>query len=206
MLFSPFAPAYAACPQKIGEQPIVSIQINIGQPRYHFVSRRTIAREQQGPFATDQHTTGLFTGTLAWEFSFATNTLYDGVGASCTYLQGVVLEITAPALDIYIDHQYSQGSCEYNEILTHENQHYFHFMQAIRDNIPALETALRTASLQNYMFYGATPQSNMEKFSAALQPYVDVSMKRIKIRREKWDALMDSPENYAATTKRCNNW
>lgn len=128
-------------------------------------------------------------------------------GAVCASLQQVEVTWRMSQFQVDVAADYRRGSCPYEEILRHENQHVAIAQRAFAEADYNLrrdlgDLARRTAP---FVVRGTPHQAAQElaaRFMAAAQPALD------KYRRDtaRENAAIDTVESYRAVAARCRDW
>ena len=80
-------------------------------------------------------------GTFSPQINSAYNSKYF-----CVYLESVDATVGFEDFEITIDEKYEKGSCEYNAVLEHENQHIKDSKKALDKVFPEIEDALKNVA------------------------------------------------------------
>lgn len=130
-------------------------------------------------------------------------------GPICVWVESVDIDFSWRRMDVYISSQYGRGSCPYQVILDHENQHvaintrtfekYRALMlQALRGatDIPTKAAPLVVQSLQG------GKALITQRIDRAVMPLYEAFQRELLAENAKIDTL----ENYRRTQARCAQW
>jgi hypothetical protein len=126
-------------------------------------------------------------------------------GRLCVWVTDVAARVGDPELDVYVAANYPEGTCEYNVVREHENQHVEINRSVIHAWGPRIGAQLRDSVGQSFPMVAAgnadiqrIPQMLMD----SLQPLFDAMNSELRQR----NGAIDTPENYRLTAARCKNW
>lgn len=126
-------------------------------------------------------------------------------GRLCVWVTDVAARLGDPELDVYVAANYPEGTCEYDVVREHENQHVEINRSVVRAWGPRIGAQLRDFVARSFPMVAATtadvqkiPRTLMDR----LQPLFDAMNGEL---RQKNGAI-DTPENYRRTAARCKNW
>jgi len=116
-------------------------------------------------------------------------------GKACVQIKNIeVMLWTKPA--IIIASNFKKGTCEYNEILAHEERHH-------ETNVTVVETlAMRMeadmprliAMMENRYVQKGSVQDEFEKLKQSMSDALDIYLEEITIRKKEFNALVDTPQ------------
>jgi hypothetical protein len=208
LAMGPWPAALAACRGLDPVTPEVRIRTEEPPPpRIVAAAQAEIRRrtEQDGRGApADAVTRGLTIDELRTEtgYTLATATLPDG--SRCVALKGIQAKVGSGGLTVLIDRRYQPGTCQYQAILEHEQQHVRINAEALTRTGRLLEQRLRAVA--NDWAGRWVPESEAKEIAAAVN---DPGADSVRVARDAADAKharLDSPESYAAVQARCDRW
>ena len=147
---------------------------------------------------------------------FSNNSLYE-VNWSKTWfkqeyrmwVENLRVEFTYDTLNVYVTSAYPEGSCEYQAILDHENQHvavhrrmYGQYQGIFKD---ALRQGKGIPLASNPIVVESIPEGKKEisdRISAVLDPVFNQFRDALQAEQDQ----LDTPGNYAALRGQCQNW
>ncbi|MBN1783384.1 MAG: hypothetical protein JW812_00250 [Alphaproteobacteria bacterium] len=182
--------------------PVVVFKINYGQPNYKDVTSDFISEKSKST-----HARGLTEARFQMTYDVKVR-----AENNCLFLDTLTVLYGYADLDIYITNQYEKSSCEYNQILSHENHHIFVHQDALRQYSTRFgETIKRVATAipPEYIKIGVkNADFQINKMISRLKNDRDLSRLEAEFntQREKQNADLDQRENYEKITKRCKNW
>ncbi|PKU23672.1 hypothetical protein CWS72_15490 [Telmatospirillum siberiense] len=126
-------------------------------------------------------------------------------GSACVWVTEVAARIGDPELDVYVAANYPEGTCEYDVVREHENQHVEINRGVVHAWAPRIGAELRHVVAQSFPVSVAgsadvrqLPRMLMDR----LRPLLDGM--RAEMRQK--NGALDTPENYRRTAARCKNW
>jgi hypothetical protein len=127
----------------------------------------------------------------------------------CVWVESVQVDFSYDKLDVYVSSQYPVGSCPYQVITNHENQHVAIDQRVLAKYRTLIEKALkRSRSIPTK----AHPLSvvSMDNGKAIINKRLDAIVNKITAAYQKetirQNAKIDTPANYRRTQALCNNW
>lgn len=165
---------------------------------------------QSDPLSEHYHVYGLT------QAGFSTGTLYEVNWSKKWFkneyrmwVDNLRVEFTYDTLNVFVTSAYSEGSCEYQATLDHENQHvaihrqlYLQYQKKFEDavgqaaDIPLESHPVTVSSLEE------GKKEIGEKISAVLDPVFD----KFKDELQQEQGKLDTPENYSMLKQQCQHW
>lgn len=128
---------------------------------------------------------------------------------ACVGLEKVVVTIGYDTLIVYIDKKYKPGSCEYEVIKDHEDYHVSVSQQAMaffkKDIEKAIKSAVDALSVHEVRHQAEANQvveDQLNQVISGLNPL----MKHINQKIAEKNYIIDTPESYRETSRKCRNW
>ncbi len=178
---------------------------------YHDHSTRQIeALRHQKLHMRNMHEPGL---TLA-EHELKTDFRISGMGRSdrkrvCVWLESLDVDFSYTRMDVFISSQYGEGSCPYQVIRDHENQHVSINLATLKKYREKMETAIKGAmslpTKANPLSFSSLNQAK-NILAARIKGIVDPIYKRFKDEVMRNNNQIDTMENYRRTQAKCSNW
>jgi hypothetical protein len=133
----------------------------------------------------------------------------DRTGEYCIWVESLSLDFSYKRMDVYISSQYPEGSCQYNVILGHENQHV-----AINNRTLQIYYSMMRKALWNARFIPTKakplPVRSLSQGKAILTRRINGILNPLNERFKKAvraeNAKIDTIANYRATQAKCSNW
>jgi hypothetical protein len=153
----------------------------------------------------DWHPVGLMGRDLKWEFRVQVQGQRLAKGF-CVALKDAELTIGYDRIDVYVDRRYRPGTCQYDVILEHENQHVRNFQDTLAGYLPDIRARLADEAA------GAVPQvagsmsTGARYFVNYLRDRLTPMIERMQRDMAVADARLDTPDSYRATQARCDGW
>ncbi|MGE5516687.1 MAG: hypothetical protein ACM31D_12785 [Bacteroidota bacterium] len=207
LALAPGAAWAAACPAN----PPAEIRVisSVPQPSYHHdLTRPQIgARAGSGHMTSDRRHLGLT--SISHNYTVSPTVAFRRMpdGGICAWLKSVELALKVTQFRVDVAAEYRQGSCAYDEILRHENQHVAidqrAYVAADRDMRTALADAVRREqSFQVHSTQDQAVKMVLNRLEAAVRPAFELHMGEAR----RANAAMDTQENYRAEQRRCKDW
>lgn len=131
----------------------------------------------------------------------------------CVGLKEIVFKIGLEKLDVYIDKKYRPNSCAYKVVKEHEDIHVNIFRQAVSFYRRDIESELRKAVDKLYpvsLYKSEASQRRIDELTKQefvrvlneIKPLLNFINRKI----DEKNSLIDTEENYRATSARCRDW
>jgi len=130
-------------------------------------------------------------------------------GQPCAWIDKLTVDVTPEKMEIYVPSEYPEGSCEYDQILSHERQHEDTHRDVLNENVDNLRRALASA---DYLPARGTPLTVADRPEAErrIEEMIDKATKPVyaqfKEELKQRQAVIDLPANYLWTQNRCHDW
>jgi hypothetical protein len=205
---APSAAFGAACTVPGHEAPPkVAVSSSVAEPVYRqALSRHDLSRQVHPQESRDNDLGRARSDTLltvsprVWTFGM-------GGGRHCVAVESVDVTWRIETVTVDIASEYRPGSCAYQAIKEHEDEHVRLTRGAFAEHLPRLKAA--AAELARDLGPAITTADGeaaarevATRFTQTLQPVVDSYQREIGRR----NAVIDTPESYAAVQRRCKQW
>jgi hypothetical protein len=202
--------ALPALCNELGNNVTVTVHTDPGQvvlkAGYSQADLERVQRASGRGGALGGHPIGLTQSDLRTAYKAGVNTINLPSGQFCAALSSVEVALTYSRMDVYIDRRYREGSCEYQAIRYHEEQHVRFFRDALESHkadIHALvEAAARKVPPIVVDRREQAPQILLKQVEATVKPSLD----RMSSDSQRLNAAIDTPESYRAVMAQCGNW
>ncbi|HLO75397.1 MAG TPA: hypothetical protein VK196_02950 [Magnetospirillum sp.] len=203
------APAWgAACPAP-ARNPTVRVVSQMPRPDY----RHSLDRSQIGALAGHGRMTSdkSHAGLTRTDTSFTVKPILTfqrlGDGTLCASLKEVEANWRMTRLQVDIASEYRQGSCPYQEVLRHENEHVSIAQSYFTEADRGLKQDL-TAFAQGMGAFvvRGSPQQAAEDAASRFMRRAENVLDRYRRGTTRDNAAIDTPENYRAVSRRCRDW
>jgi len=193
--------------------PKVTVRARFCNPKYNsqysraeFLKKANVAKSD--PHLLSERVTGLTVGSLDPTLRVAPS-LERKSGQMCVTLKEIDVELSCPALTVYIDKKYAPSSCEYQVVRKHENYHVAVWQQAPtffkKDVEKALHNVLKQMSPKIVHSQKEVDEAADQMRQTVYQTIKSVHENIIRKIKEK-HAAIDTTEIYRETTEMCHNW
>lgn len=208
---SPVAAAEGiGCPssQSLRIRPVVEVQTAVPTPQYrNDVSRTKLTAMMQGPDSNGRgHGTvlGLTYGGYQAKWSVEAYSMRQGQ-IHCHYLKKADVRLMMPSLQVYIASEYRQGSCQYQVVLNHENEHVRVNQYVIRKYVPIIRSALER-EVHRLLPLASVNPNPAQAIEEALNPTINSLLKDMYGERDRGNAGIDTNYQYQKASQQCNRW
>ncbi|MGE5537854.1 MAG: hypothetical protein ACM30I_04500 [Gemmatimonas sp.] len=136
--------------------------------------------------------------------TFATMQTSAGV---CVQPAAIELHIGFDPVIVYIERDYGRGSCQYEAIDGHEQQHVRNMDTALDAWLPRIRAALDAAADdRRYPMLARDEEAAQTDGVAIINAALDVPLDGFARDRAAMDAALDSPDSYKALKASCATW
>ncbi len=199
--------ATASCPKQKVE---INFKYKLGKVIYNYsLSRHEFAKQSPKFRNNPQNLLGLTVSRLGVGFPTVEGKAVPYKGKYCVSISKIDFEIGFDKFKVYVDKKYRHGTCERRVIKAHEDEHVLIYKEGMRFFAPDIKKALRQA-VQQLKPQEVTSQSmGQQVFDSQaqfvirkVQPLLDHINKKL----EEKQGMIDTPESYARTNRKCKNW
>lgn len=127
-------------------------------------------------------------------------------GGYCVYLETVGAEFGWKRMEVHIANEYRRGSCEYNAVLDHENQHISIIRNALSEYAPRVRAELERELRRQPPMYTRNPQTAADRAVEGLYGRMRGVVDRFQRSQASRHGAIDSSRNYGAISDLCPNW
>lgn len=127
---------------------------------------------------------------------------------ACVNLEKLEVLLTAKP-EILIASNFKKGTCEYREIINHEQQHIRILRRFVREQTPKLKREV-SKILKQTQTTAAISEDNVKRAQTRIQDQVVARItayqKQVLKTLKKRQSAIDTPREYAKVSRACNNW
>jgi len=157
--------------------------------------------------AGDGHQQALGVTFVETRFSLAGSTEGQRRGSGyCVYLETVQAEFGWNKMEVFVASEYPPGSCEYNAVLDHENQHVSINNTVLRELAPRIRAELEALLSQERAVFTSNPRAAGDQALRALHAKMDSILDAYEAELRRRNAVIDTAKNYAAINDLCRDW
>jgi hypothetical protein len=127
-------------------------------------------------------------------------------GRHCVVPTKIDVEMGYPLFEILIDNRYRRGTCQYNAILDHENEHVDLFLDVLKRFTPWLESRILTEAGRIKPIIVTSPNRAARHFTTILMSKIKSAAKKLSTATARENARIDTLENYRIIQAQCNKW
>ncbi|MGY9015102.1 MAG: hypothetical protein ACKVG9_07405 [Rhodospirillales bacterium] len=127
-------------------------------------------------------------------------------GKYCALPTKIDIKMGYPSFEILIDSRYRRGTCQYNAIRDHENEHVDLYLEALNRFTPWLESRiLNEASLIKHIIV-TYPDRAARHFTAVLMSKIKTAAKKLSNAAARENARIDTLQSYRTIQAQCTKW
>ena len=128
-------------------------------------------------------------------------------GGTCMYVSKAVVNFsfTDPAR-IYVSSKYAPGSCEYDAIAAHENQHVGIHLNTRAAYSPVLKRKVMEALVSGGPVSARTSEEATARLQERISTAIDDGIREFQGMTARFNGLIDTTDNYLALQSGCDNW
>lgn len=201
----------AGCAKPPGfEQAQVQVEASLAQPQYRTdLNRNQLTamsgkRQSNAAAAGRGHSLGLTYAEFFTQWRIRTFSQRRGAGF-CHWIGGAEVTLGMPSLTVYVASEYAPGSCQYNTIKLHENEHVRINQAVVRKFVPILQERLQREIQRINPLINNEPDGRRAA-AAALDRVVKEVIAEMYRERDRHNGAIDTRENYERTGQRCDSW
>jgi hypothetical protein len=124
----------------------------------------------------------------------------------CALPTKIDIKMGYPSFEILIDSRYRPGTCQYNAIRDHENEHVNLYLEALNHFTPWLETRILTEARRIKPIVVTSPDRAAQYFTNVLMSKIKSFANKLSNAATRQNELIDTVESYRAIQAQCNKW
>ncbi|MHA1540787.1 MAG: hypothetical protein ACTSXL_04105 [Alphaproteobacteria bacterium] len=193
-------PIYATNCEK-QKTPAVEFKVDYGEVAYKKADRSFLSNR-----GTD-HTNGLTASKFQMSYRMRVQAKND-----CIFLNSLTVSYGYNELIVYILDKYHEDSCEYKEILAHENNHVFVHQDVLRRYeekfTKAFEAIMEEVEPVPFKIGDKDIEKKMNAIMLKIKndPRLEELENSFNKERKDDNSSLDKTENYKIITSKCENW
>ncbi|MBQ3034739.1 MAG: hypothetical protein IJD25_01670 [Alphaproteobacteria bacterium] len=199
--------ATASCPKQKVE---IHFKYKIGKVIYNYsLSRYEFSKKAPQFRKNPSNLLGLTISKLDVGFPRVEGKIFQHKGLYCVGVSKINFEIGFDKFNVYIDKKYKQGTCERHVVKEHEDEHVTIYKEGMHFFAPDIKKAIRKAAQEvepKAVKTQAAAQKIFEEQAREIVRKVDPLLKHINKKLEEKQGMIDTPESYAKTSRKCKNW
>ncbi len=133
-------------------------------------------------------------------------TILPRSGGYCVYLETVGAEFGWRRKEVHIASEYRKGTCEYNAVFDHENQHVSIIKNALSAYAPQVRAELERELSRQLPVFTRNPRTAADQVVEDLYGRMRGVVDRFQQSQASRHAAIDSSSNYGAIADLCPNW
>ena len=191
--------------------PAIKVIVSEGKLDYDF----TLSGDQLGKLARSERQTahsklgrvrGLTLANLSLSFRNGLTARRLSDGRLCLVLTDVTANLVYVRTTVYVDRKYAKGTCEFNAIMDHENQHVAINRETLKRFAPRLQSALEAAAPAVNPMPALSLETGKKRQMDLLQKEIAPQIDAMNAVRDRANASIDTVQSYRATQEKCRNW
>jgi len=143
--------------------------------------------------------------TPAFGLQAHTRATVDRKGA-CVYLESVQATFSLRDQHVYIASEYPTGSCEYNAIKDHEDQHVSINTRTLKEYAPRVRAELERLLAAEKPVFASRPDTVTKAKVQELSRRMNTILDAFQATMSQRNAVIDTPQNYKAISEICKEW
>ena len=195
----PYAQAVKVRFKKLTPDPTYNHRLNVAGIRNLFLTRG------QSISGAHERALGVTYSEIVFFLEGNTKIVPRGRGY-CVYLETVGAEFGWRKMEIHIANEYRRGTCEYNAVLDHENQHVSIIRKALSGYAPRVRAELERELSRQRPIYTRNPQTAADRAMEDLYGRMRGVVDRFQRSQSSRHGAIDSSRNYGAIADLCPNW
>ncbi len=124
----------------------------------------------------------------------------------CVYLETVEAEFGWKRMEVHIAGEFARGTCEYNAVLDHENQHVAIIKTALSEYAPRVRAELERELRRQAPIFTRDLQTAADRSVEDLYGRMQGVVDRFQRAQAGRHGAIDSSRNYGAIADLCPNW
>lgn len=199
--------ATAECPK---QKVLVSFKYKLGKVVYNYSqSRYKFSKFSPKYRKNPSNLLGLTVSRLDVGFPKVEGKVFQHKDKYCVGVTKINFEIGFDKFNVYIDNKYRPGTCERRVIKEHEDEHVTIYKEGMRFFAPDIKKAIRKAVKElkpQEVNSQAMAQKIFEEQAKQVVKKVQPLLNHINKKLEEKQSMIDTPQSYAKTSKKCKNW
>lgn len=128
-------------------------------------------------------------------------------GGSCVWVTKAVVNFGffEPA-GVYVSNKYKPGSCEFETIRGHENQHVGIHLNTRTKHVPLMRARVEQALAKIMPVKASDPSAALRTIQAAMSEAVDDGIRAFQVETGQLNGMLDSTDSYLKLQSQCSNW
>lgn len=129
-----------------------------------------------------------------------------GGGRFCVVMTSVKADWRITAMWVDVAAEYAPGSCNYGEVITHENEHVRFNRETFLEYAPRMEARLKVTAHDIRPMIVDDIQRGMSAMTERLRQAGADVQGAYSAKSQSLHASIDTAQSYAAVTRRCSKW
>lgn len=127
-------------------------------------------------------------------------------GQFCVYLTRLKMDVGYNDTTVYIANKYRPGSCQYQAIREHENEHLRIFEEMLLEYLPTIRRSIQAAAEIIGPVWTTRPNEAKRMIGQRIRYRLDSHVDKLERETSKTQAAIDTPENYRRVQANCPSW
>jgi hypothetical protein len=154
-------------------------------------------------------TIGLYLAQVEAKIEMQFRSFWIGRNApACVFISGIDVRFAMPTRRIYVASEFWPGTYQHNAVLAHERKHEATDDDVIREHVPRIQQAVRTAAADLGAIEAPAGQQNaaQARLETTVQAAFDKSWAAFMADRSERQRQVDAGLEYARVTASCPDW
>jgi len=193
------------------QEPAINVQQLVAQPRYNdtldLPAIRKLASEGGQAISSSRHETpvGLTASSLKLDSRFEINVKHTAHDVMvCAQISSFSLSFGFDDTTVYLARELPYGSCSYHTVLDHEMKHVQTDQYLVRYYATQFPQLLRDAVREVGVIRASSSEAADNQIRAIISKYMSGLGTSLSDVRRKYQAKIDTPEEYERLSKSCN--
>ena len=180
----------------------VSFKRNATRGDLQRMTRRHSVSSRQGNW----YPLGLTLTTFSYEVSPKVIAYPMKGGRYCAIPTEIRIKMGYPKFEILIDRRYRRGTCQFNAIRDHENEHVDLYLDTLDRMTPWLESRILGQVQRIKPITETSPDRAAEYFTRILMKTIGAAAKKLSTKAARANARIDTVQSYQLIQSQCARW
>ncbi len=127
-------------------------------------------------------------------------------GTWCLWPRATTADLGYTDTTVYVARDYAAGTCAFEAVLAHEEEHVAINTSVVDDHAPRLRTTLAALTRQGFPLAGRDPESLRAQAQGMLDSGFRDALTPLLNERSRRNAAIDSEHGYRTLNARCTRW
>jgi hypothetical protein len=186
-------------------QPEVIIDYVVAPTQYDY-SRSPLQLEQihGRPHVVGLRTNGLTVAEMLYAPQFMVFTKHLPDGTVCAGVSSVSVNINYRSMVVYLANDIRPGTCRYNQVMAHENEHVNIYTWTIKAYLPTVKQHIQQVIQNSLPIRASSEAEGRQKVAEMLRVVIGNDIAQAVEDRNRRNGVLDTPQNYAREQNLCH--